>query len=481
MANQDEFFSPDKVDEQIDRPNQLPEMDAQLLASLRALYTQKSETDERVLQTVWKRIERVSAPSRSKQMKGTLISMRDAQIQLEKQQARKRGNKFMERLGVMAAVLILALLLGSMVVVFNVARHTNTPGSHVGGTGTQQGVKPTPGPHGTPGKIVFQKTISVQEGIDVYAMNWSPDGKRLVVGTLQAQSWDATTGKHVVNYGGMNSGSILSVVYSPDGKRVAVTGVNMGVTIYDANTGELLLSYVPKTQVSTPTPTPGTPGTITPTPSKQALSAHVPFSGGTGAYTTAWSPDGKLMATSFFGAYGNIVQVWNTSTGKLVYNYTKHQDTVGSLGWSPDGRYIASMSYDGSVQVWQALTGVRLYNHSSRGMTSVAWSPDGKSIAYLNGDSVEVVNPFTGKVLVTHHGPNDKWGLEALAWSPDGKSIASAGDHIELWDVATSETYYVFTKNKQEIRVLVWSPDGRYIASTDSPETTNSTIQVWEA
>lgn len=80
MANQDEFFSPDKVDEQIDRPNQLPTMDAQFLASMRALYTQKSETDERVLQRAWERIERVSAPSRSKQMKGMPISMRDAQI-----------------------------------------------------------------------------------------------------------------------------------------------------------------------------------------------------------------------------------------------------------------------------------------------------------------------------------------------------------------------------------------------------------------
>lgn len=401
---------------------------------------------------------------------------------MEKKQARKRGNKFIERLGVLAAVLILAVLLGSMLVVFNIARHTNTPGSYVGGAGTQQTTQPTPTPQGTPGKIVFQKTISVQEGLDVYVMNWSPDSKRLVVGTLQAQSWDATTGKQAVNYGGMNSGSILSVVYSPDGKRVAVTGEGFGVMIYDANTGVFLLSYAPNPGVN-PTPTPGVPAGPTPTSSSKALSANIPFSGGTGAYATAWSPDGKLMATAFFGSFGNIIQVWNTTTGKLLYTYTRHQDSVGSLGWSPDGQYIASMSYDGSVQVWKALTGQRVYNHSNgeRGSTDVAWSPDGKRIAYLNGDSVDVVDPFTGKVLMTHHGPSDKWGLNTLSWSPDGKSIASAGDHIELWNVATGETYYLFAKNKQPIRVLVWSPDGRYIASADSPETRGSTIQVWEA
>ena len=283
---------------------------------------------------------------------------------------------------------------------------------------------------------------------------------------MSARSWDATTGKNVVSYGPQRNGSVFSVVWSPDGKRVAVTAVGQAVQIYNAATGKLLDTYPANGQASLSV--------------KTGVSM---LSGGSGAMATAWSPVGTLMATSFFGSYGTSVQVWDTATNKLVYNYTGNADVVGSLGWSPDGKYIVSASYDGSTQVWNARTGQKIHDfeNNQRELSQAAWSPDGKTIAYIIGDQVKVVNPFSGKVLMTHNGPNDKYGLSDLTWSPDGKSIASAGDHIELWNVATGKTYYTFTKNPSTIRVLTWSPDGHYIVSTDSPETSSSTIQVWIA
>lgn len=330
---------------------------------------------------------------------------------------------------------------------------------------------PTPAPANM-GKVVYSTNVSMADGMDAYALNWSPDSKRLGIGTMRAQSWDATSGKNVVNYGTLRSGSIMDVVFSPNGKRVAVTSVGSGVQIYDATTGQLLMTYTGSSQARLQT-TGGGP----------LLMLNIPTSGGSGSGVTAWSPDGTLMASSFFAPGSNNIQIWNTTTGKMVLQYNGHADFVESIAWSPDSKEIVSTSVDGSIQVWAASTGKKLLDVEEhvRNVITAAFSPDGKRIAYTDNDAVKIINAQTGKLLLTHNGPNDQFGLTVLSWSPDGSSIASAGSHIELWNTATGKTYYTFKKNPSSIRLLVWSPDGKYIASADSPEATPTTVQVWIA
>jgi WD40 repeat protein len=468
MTDSDDFFTPQEVDWQIERVSRRREgepSDTAALAYLRSYYGQNIGQEQEALNRIWIRIADATT-SQYRNEKGKVIPMNDSRITSNHILPRK-SYTVMQRIGTLAAIVFLVVLVGGMALVFNAARHNN--GST--GSGGVQHVTPqatsSPAyPAGPIGKIVYSTKVSMMDGLDAYALTWSPASNRVGVATMSAHSWDATTGKNVVSYGPQRNGSVLSIAWSPDGKRVAITAVSQGVQIYNAGTGKLLDTYPASGQASLPVKT-----------------GASMLSGGSGAMATAWSPDGTLMATSFFGSYGTSVQVWNTTTNKLLYNYTGNADVVGSLSWSPDGKYIVSASYDGSTQVWNARTGQKIHDfeNNQRQLSQAAWSPDGKTIAYTINDQVKVVDPFSGKVLMTHNGPHDKFGLSDLAWSPDGKSIASAGDHIELWHVATGKTYYTFTKNPSTIRVLTWSPNGQFIVSTDSPETTNSTIQVWVA
>jgi WD40 repeat protein len=61
---------------------------------------------------------------------------------------------------------------------------------------------------------------------------------------------------------------------------------------------------------------------------------------------------------------GNIVQIWDTTTGREVLDYRGHAANVRVLatGWEPDNRHVASLGSDGRLLIWDALTGKTLEN-----------------------------------------------------------------------------------------------------------------------
>src|SRR5436190_331007 len=124
------------------------------------------------------------------------------------------------------------------------------------------------------------------------------------------------------------------------------------------------------------------------------------------------------------------------STGTLLSTYSEHLNAVSAVAWSPDGKELASASYDKTVQVWDPVTGHRFttYRGHSNWVTAVAWSPNGKYLASAGYDkTVQVWDAATGKHLVTYHGHADT--VTSIAWSPDGSHIASAGfdKTVQVW------------------------------------------------
>lgn len=227
----------------------------------------------------------------------------------------------------------------------------------------------------------------------------------------------------------------------------------------------------------------------------------------------AWSPDGTKIVSSeksrwnFFSptskvSNGNIVIVWDSTTGRLLTRFEEHTGEVNAVAWSPDSSKLASGGEGGIVKVWDPITG-KVVNSTSigEGAHSVTWSPDGVRLAI--GDTagyilvwdtatrnrVTKLKKHTLKgSLAARESPlhtiiDDDCHINAVAWSPDGVKLASAGIKgiVSVWDTTTGKLVAELKKrtimgHTGEVYSITWSPDGSKIAAAYQ----DKTVKVWD-
>jgi WD40 repeat protein len=324
-------------------------------------------------------------------------------------------------------------------------------------------------------------SVKNQDGV-ILSLAFSPDGKRIASSSIDRDNsfvvWETKTGAVVQTIRGHTS-HIHKLKYSPNGKVIASSDTGGVVKLWDAETFAELRSFPAHPATVTGLAfspdgaqfaSAGQDGTIrlweTDTGTRAAE-----FRGHYGAtMTVAYSPDGKYLAS---GGYDNTVRLWDRATGRERLTLRGHTDMVWSVSFSPDGRQLLSGSFDGTARVWDTVpqepaAGPGLFSvvgHQER-VNGVAFSPDGKYLASASWDSeVRLWDASTGapvRTLTGHSG--SAWGV---AFNRDGTRLASASwDHtVRLWDPATGKEVLKFTGHTAPVQAVAFSMDGTRAAS----------------
>jgi WD40 repeat protein len=203
--------------------------------------------------------------------------------------------------------------------------------------------------------------------------------------------------------------------------------------------------------------------------------------------TLAWSPNGKWLAS---GTWDGIVHIWEASSGRLLRSYDGGKDDMPilALAWSYDGERLA-MSFGTTVQVREIIGDRLVYtyrwhadSHTSTGNVTLAlaWSPNGRLLhAHTNylDNRVWVWDTNRGEPLFIYQGHNQH--VMALAWSPDGTWLASssADATVQIWEANSGRWQLTYHGHTNQINALAWSPDGTQLASGGIDQT----VQVWQA
>uniref|UniRef100_A0A3Q4AV05 Uncharacterized protein n=1 Tax=Mola mola TaxID=94237 RepID=A0A3Q4AV05_MOLML len=59
----------------------------------------------------------------------------------------------------------------------------------------------------------------------------------------------------------------------------------------------------------------------------------------------------------FSASFDSTVRLWDVERGICIHTLTKHQEPVYSVAFSPDGRHLASGSFDKCVHIWNTQVG----------------------------------------------------------------------------------------------------------------------------
>jgi WD40 repeat protein len=140
----------------------------------------------------------------------------------------------------------------------------------------------------------------------------------------------------------------LTVLFSPDGKQVAVGNRNDKTHLYETSTGKLL-HVLHKT-----------------------MSQELKF-----------SPDGKVLAIAY--ANGSI-GLWDPADGKLLREREKVADEIYTLDWSPAGDVLATAGRNGKITLWNPRDlSVLKELEGPEWVIRIRFSPDGSRLVSAGG------------------------------------------------------------------------------------------------
>jgi WD40 repeat protein/tRNA A-37 threonylcarbamoyl transferase component Bud32 len=250
--------------------------------------------------------------------------------------------------------------------------------------------------------------------------------------------------------------AVSCVAFSPDGQRLATTGYDKTLKVWDAATGKQVDAR-PLGEVG------------------QCL---------------AFSPGGEWLALTYFvpdEGQAVAVDLLDTTWQRQV-SLRGHRGTVPAVVFDPAGLRVATAGSDRTLRVWDAASGrlLQAFRSDAAPFSAAAFSHDGRVLAGAVGDPADFSDVTVGLVLLwdaatwkpsrTLSGHEN--GVLTVAFSPDGKQLASGGrdQAVRIWDPATGQELRTLRGHTDRVTHVAYAPKGRLLASASY----DGSVRVWD-
>jgi WD40 repeat protein len=286
-----------------------------------------------------------------------------------------------------------------------------------------------------------------------------------------AEICDAVTGNLLLVITG-HKGTITSAEYSSDGKKIITAATDNSAKIWNAETGELLLTLNARTN--------GFAFRFNRYYFKDRMEGYQQ------SFRDAqFSPDDKKIITV---SRNHTASVWNAYTGKKLFTLKGHTSGHGVILFSPDGKVIVSASHGNKIKIWDAATGELLkvlQGHTNKVISLQFDAGGGKLLSASRDGTVKVWNTITGiKMLDIYAGAGE---VSSAQFRPDGKEIVTISEdgYMKIWNVDSAALMHTISVQNikyympqiMHLRYGRYSSDGKYILGSYM----QNEIGIWNA